>query len=117
MPKPKSAAPYVLRRRWKITDARAAITALGASGLSLAEFARREGLEVERLRRWRQRLAEEDRRGASAPAPARAPEVIELRPRQAAPVEVVLASGRILRVAETIDVSALARLVAALEQP
>jgi transposase-like protein len=110
-----AAAPYVVRRRWTITDARAAIAALTASGLSLVAFAQREGLEVERLRRWRARLAAEQRGAAPVAAPA-APEVIELRARPATPVEIVLGSGRILRVAETIDVVVLARLVAALER-
>ena len=51
------------------------------------------------------------------PARVAAPELIELRPGHAEPVEIVLASGRVLRVAETIDIAALARLVAALERP
>ena len=46
------------------------------------------------------------------------PAVIELRPtpspRRADPIEIVLASGVTLRVAETIDPAALAQLVTAL---
>jgi transposase-like protein len=94
-----------------VADARAARAALTASGLSPSGFARREGLDVERLYRWRRELAAEGRPAAPAP------ELIEIRPRPAASVEIVLASGRVLRVAETIDVAALARLVAALERP
>lgn len=110
MPKP-SAAARPPRRRWKIADARSVLTALNASGLSLNEFAHREGLEVQRLRRWQRRLARAGR------GQAKSPELIEIRPRHAEPVEIVLASGRVLRVSETIDVAALARLVAALERP
>ena len=112
MPKLFTAAPSTRRRRWKSADARGVLAALTASGLSLNEFARREGLQVQRLIRWRQRLADESRRAA----PAAAHEVIEIGPRGAEPVEVVLTSGRVLRVAETIDVATLARLVAALER-
>jgi len=116
MPKLRVTTPR--RRRWKINDARSALAALAASGLSLDEFAQREGLQVQRLRRWSRRLTKEDRRAAAVrPVRVVAPELIEIRPRRAEPVEIVLASGRVLRVAETIDVAALARLVAALERP
>lgn len=116
MPKPAAAAlssPH--RRRWKIADARATLNAFAASGLSLGEFARRERIQTERLRRWKHRLAREARparRVARAPGPA----LIEIRPRRSESIEIVLASGVTLRVAETIDPAALARLVAALER-
>lgn len=113
MPKRRTAAPSSPRRRWKLADARTALAALAASGLSLNEFAEREGLKVQRLSRWLRRVGEPDLR----PAPAATPKVIEIRPRRAEPVEIVLTSGRVLRVAETIDPAALARLVAALERP
>lgn len=114
MLKPRAAAtPASPRRRWKVADARSALAALARSGLSLDEFADREGLQVQRLHRWRRRLADDGRR----PVPVAAPELIEIRPRRAEPVEIVLGSGRVLRVAETIDVAALVRLVAALERP
>jgi transposase-like protein len=112
MPRRQTAAPYSRRRRWTIAEARAALAALGESGLTTSAFARREGLHLERLRRWRRRLADEGRRHA----PVSAPEVIELRPRRPEPVEIVLRSGRILRVSETIDAAALVRLVEAVER-
>ena len=124
MPKPAAAAessPH--RRRWKIADARSVIAALASSGLSLPEFASREGLEPQRLRRWQRRLAREVRRPVPSPRAARpaasaAPAVIELRSspsqRPVEPIEIVLASGVVMRVAETIDPAALARLVTAL---
>jgi transposase-like protein len=111
MPSRRPAALNLRRRRWTIADARAALAALTASGLSPSAFARREGLSAERLYRWRRQLAELEPRAVPAA------ELIEIRPRRAEPVEIVLASGRVLRVTETIDVSALARLVAALERP
>lgn len=88
---------------------------LAASGLSLSEFARREGIGADRLYRWRRLLGEK----AERPAPgsgAAPPAVIELRagPRGTERVEVVLASGVTLRITETIDPAALTRLVSAL---
>src|SRR6266498_1555936 len=103
MPKERSSEPYVLRRRWTVADARAAVAALTASGLSLAAFARRENLQVQRLRRWCERLAREDRRPQEQSEAARpVPEVVEIRTRPASAVEIVLRSGRLLKVAETI---------------
>ena len=98
-------------RPWKIADARAALNAQAASGLSVGAFAQREGLDSDRLYRWRRRLAGERKARVTA-----TPAVIEMRlsPRRAEVVEIVLASGVTLRVTETIDGSALARLVAAL---
>ena len=114
MPSHPTATPYSRRRRWTAADARTALAALAESGLTVSVFADQEGLDAERLRRWRRRLQPNDRRRGEASAIAA--EVIELRPRRAEPIEVVLLSGRVLRVAETIDVEALARLVAALER-
>lgn len=97
---------------WSIADARAVFVEQAASGLSLREFARREGIDAGRLYRWRRELGEAaERPGAAAPPP-----VIELRaaPRPAERVEIVLASGVTLRVTEAIDPAALARLIAAL---
>lgn len=132
MPKPPNpaATPAVLprRRRWKAVEARAVLEAHAASGSSLTEFARAEGVEPERLRRWQRRLAQAEQLTPPAPANTRrtspaapaAPALIELRPspgaRRAEAIDVVLASGVTLRVAETIEPAALARLVAALER-
>ena len=105
--------------------ARSVLAELAASGLSLPDFASLKGLEPQRLRRWQRRLAGELRRPARAPGSARPavpapPPLIELRPtattRPAAQVEIVLASGVVVRVAETIDPATLARLVAVLER-
>lgn len=108
----KRHAPYQQRRRWSITDARAALADLEASGLSIAGFARRQGLEPHRLYRWQKRLAEVVPGVAAPPTPP----VIEIRPRRPEPIEIVLSSGRILRVAETIDTTALERLLTVLER-
>lgn len=98
--------------RWSVADARTALKELAASGLSVHAFARREGLDEERIYRWRRRFAAERTSHGGAATPA----IIELRPplRRAEPIEIVLASGVTVRVAETVDPSALGRIVAAL---
>lgn len=110
MPRTRPPAPYLIRRRWKSADARAAVAALVKSGLSASAFAGREGLDVNRLYRWRRRLEAEGEVAGSRP------EFVEIRPRSAEVVEVVLRCGRVLRVSETVDPSALVRLVTALER-
>jgi len=108
------AAPYLSRRRWTTTDARAALAALGESGLATSAFAQQQGLDPERLRRWRRRLVRKEQRQVTAPAGT--PEVIELRPRQPEPIEIVLRCGRVVRIPQMIDVLVLARLVATIER-
>jgi hypothetical protein len=128
MPKPAT-APLLLpgRRRWKVAEARSVLAALSASELSLPEFASQRGLDPQRLRRWQGRLDRDVRRPARAARPVISaavapPAVIELRPSsrpslwRAEVIEIVLASGVIVRVAETIDPATLGRLVAALER-
>src|SRR5947209_3837565 len=47
------------RTRWGADDARAVLERMNASGLSAGEFAKREALDPQRLRRWQARLAVE----------------------------------------------------------
>ena len=98
------------RRRWTTAEARAALSALEGSGLSVAAFAVRQGVRPERLYRWRRQLA------AGSLTAERTPAFLELRPRDREQVEVVLRSGRLLRVCETIEPSVLERFVLALER-
>ena len=109
MPKSRLAL-FSTRRRWTDTEAHAVLAALDASGLSVSAFAMREGLDVQRLYFWRRR------RGAAVVETAAAPAFVEVRRRTAEHVEVVLRSGRILRVSESIEGTSLRRLVDALEQ-
>ena len=90
----------------------------------MSAFAEQEGLDEERLYRWRRRFAREDKAAARAVTAPALPAIVELRaatspsPRRAEtdPVQIVLVFGVVLRVAETIDPTRLARLVAALER-
>ena len=124
MPSSQAQAPYSRRRRWRAPEARAALDALAASGLSVSAFAEQEGLDEERLYRWQRRFARERKAEPRAVTPAATPAIVELRaatspsPRrgETALVQIVLVSGVVLRVAETIDPARLARLVAALER-
>lgn len=123
MPSPQAHAPYSHRRRWRVPEARAALDALAASGLSVSAFAEQEGIDEERLYRWRRRFARERKAEARAVTPTTTPAIIELRAATPSPlraaaesVEIVLVSGVVLRVAETIDPARLARLIAGLER-
>jgi hypothetical protein len=107
MPRSHRPSSHQPARRWSIADAERALAAHAASGLSVAAFAARERLDVQRLHRWRRRLGATPRQVA--------PAFVEVQRLERAPVEVVLLSGRVLRVSESIDVSALRRLVDALE--
>jgi hypothetical protein len=84
------------------------LTALRASGLSARAFAEREGLEVQRLLRWRRVLGAED-------AAVAAPGFVEVEHGRGELVEVVVRSGRVLRVPASIPATDLRRLVEALE--
>lgn len=106
---PKSATPsFKARLRWSAVEASDAIAALKSSGLSMAAFARREGLDSSRLRKWVKRLD-------SAMSLTAAPTFVEVTRRPNAPIEVLMPSGVTLRVVETVDAEALARIVRALE--
>jgi transposase-like protein len=108
MPKPVVSV-WKTSARWSAAEARAALTSLDASGLSLAAFAKREGLVAERLYSWRRRLADQ---------PDSSPEFVEvMSPRSPSRyAEIVFPSGVTLRVAETIEPTTLRRLVEALER-
>ena len=99
------------RRRWTTAEARAALSALEGSGLTVAAFAVRQGLHPDRLYRWRRQLAV-----GKVSAERISPAFVELRPRSVEQVEVVLRSGRLLRACETIEPSVLERLVLMLEK-
>jgi hypothetical protein len=110
MPKSHLLASYSTRRRWTVADARVVLSALDASGLPVNAFASREGLDVQRLYFWRRRVETIMVEATAAPA------FVEVRRSTPVHVEVMLRSGHILRVSESIDGASLRRLVDALEQ-
>jgi transposase-like protein len=93
-------------RRWTEREAREALAALEQSGKSLAAFAKLEGLSSERLYSWRTRLSKLS--------------FVEVRPTRVIDesvgvLEVVVATGRVVRVPPDFDSEALRRLLAVLE--
>ena len=103
---------------WSEAEAQAVLEAYEASGLSVAEFARRHGLGAQRLRWWKKRRAEETGAALSfVPVHvAAAPSPEAQRVGGTACMEVLLARGRRIRVEPGFDVGELARLVRALEE-
>jgi len=100
------------------------LAAFEESGLTMTAFAGREGFDCQRLQRWRRVL------GASVAAPAfeevpRAEIVPALGPvasEAAKPeadggaLEIVLTSGRVVRVPPSFDTATLRRLLAVLDE-
>jgi hypothetical protein len=106
------------KRRWKASDARAALGAQAASGLSLAAFARREGRSPTRLMWWRKQ-----RRGRSRTTPSALVRLLPVSIRRSEPaslpgshVEIAVRGGRVIRVGGPFDPQAVAQLVRALEE-
>jgi transposase-like protein len=99
-------------RRWSERDAQAMARALAASGETPAEFAKRHGLNEERIRRWVRHLAEHDpKRAAPAFAPVR---LVEREPEQRGGVEIVVGK-RVVRVGVGFCPEVLRQVVEALE--
>jgi len=119
-PRARSSPAYRSRRRWTAEDAGQALAALERSGLTLTAFAIGEGLDPQRLSRWRRRLG-----GAASPVFEEvvvADPVASILDSDAARraerelFEVVLASGRVVRVPASFDAGALRRLLAVAEE-
>ena len=108
------------RRRWKAPDARAVLRAHVASGLSLAAFARREGLSPTRLMWWRKQLRG---RPSATPPPSAPVRWLPVSIRRSAPVststphvEIAVRGGRVIHVEGPFDPQGMAELVRALEE-
>jgi transposase-like protein len=98
-------------RRWTAAEAASVLAAASASGLSSRRFAIERGLDPQRLARWRRQLE-----GAAVGEAT----FVELVPAQAPAVrasgfEVVLAGGRVVRVALGFDSDELRRLLAVVD--
>lgn len=116
MPKTRSqsSSTYLKRRRWTAEDAKQALTALKQSGLSPSAFAAREGLDAQRLWRWRRQLG--------APAATAFEEIVRHdaasgfdgetpAPPERERFEIVLTSGRVVRVPASFDATVLRQLL------
>jgi len=115
MPKPVADAvsPDRTALRWNREQARAVVAAYEASGLSVEDFAQREGLKVARVSRWCRKLKIQ-------PKPAIAPKFIELQPtrsmRRSERLEIILRSGHVLFVGQAFDPASLRQIVEILER-
>ena len=107
-------------RNLRPAEARRLLVAFERSGLSLAEFERRHDLSRNRLSWWRKRLGATASAADSRPAPASVtflPVRVAVSPRvappavAAAPIELVLPDGTVVRVPPSFDVATLTRLL------
>lgn len=93
--------------RWTEVEARAALRAARASGLSLHAFAKRQGWAAQRLYSWRDRLGEEEEVELLS---------VEVARPRGEPVLVLHRSGHMLKVGRGFDEEAFARAVQVLDQ-
>jgi len=99
-------------RYWRADDAAAVLAAAAASGLSLPAFAAHHGLRPQRLERWQRQLA------AVQPVAETFVEVTlppVVRP-AAGGFEIVLRSGRLVRVGAGFDAEELRRLLVVVDE-
>lgn len=101
---------------WSEVEARGVLEAWRRSGQPLERFARARGFVPQRLRWWRQKLADAERAATASTTPALLPVRVTSEPaRRGEPVTVLLRSGHVLKVAHDFDEHAFARVVALLE--
>jgi transposase-like protein len=111
MPRSKFRTAVSRAPRWTPEQASRTLQKHATSGLSIAEFAAREGLEPKRLYRWRERLGE-----AATVSTASAPTFVEVKAARQVRVEVVLRTGHVLFVPDSFDAGALTQLIEILER-
>ena len=104
--------------RWSEREARVVLTALVASKLSPAEFARRYSIQAQRIYSWQRRLAGAGTESASVSPPA----FVEIgatayaSPTNAARYELVTAHGESLRIDGPVDAAAVRTLLGILRE-
>ena len=124
-----------VRRRWSLAEQQQAVLDALRSGLPIERYARMHGLTPSALHRWKHNFAQ--RTGAETTTAVVAPGLRPAAPHpptfatvsvgtpsvpvsipnaEAQRVEIVLSNGRLLRVDLDVDMSALQRLLAVLEQ-
>jgi transposase-like protein len=96
------------RRRWNAEYARVILKQLAASGISVRECPTRQGIDAQRVYRWRAQLR-------SVAAAEENPAFVEIKPAGGRAIEVVLRSGHVVRVADGFAEETLRRVVAALD--
>jgi transposase-like protein len=114
MPSPFDRSPFN-RPRWTEQDAREVLAALRRSGKAVRAFAAEHGIDAQRVYLWRRRLGEAERTTfqelmVRAAAGRTGPEAA------GDSFAIVLASGDEVRVPQSFDGAALARLLEVLAQ-
>jgi transposase-like protein len=111
----RGSSPFTKRRRWRVEDAEAVLAEQASSGMELVAFARQAGVDPARLKRWRRALASSPTAGFEevTTVPRKAPVVVGVA--SARWFEVVLTSGRVVRVPESFDAGALGRLLSVVD--
>ena len=105
-------APGRTRDEQKEQEWRRWIAQWRASGLSVRDFCDRHGLAAPSFYAWRSRLHQ---RTGDTPAVVPVQLVADAPPAQASALELVLADGRVVRVAPGFDAATLRQLLTALE--
>jgi transposase-like protein len=100
--------------RWTEAQAREVLAAVAASGLGVARFAERHGVQAQRIYLWRRKL------GSSEKQLARRPMFVEVAPRSSAPAvsryEIATPHGETLRIEGPVDEHAVRSLVTILRE-
>lgn len=117
-PRARSSSHYLSCRRWTPKEAGQALAALEKSGQTLTAFAIAQGLDPQRLLRWRRILS-------ATPGPIFEEILLPVLAATTAGTlvakgsqehfEIVLASGRIVRVPASFDADALRQLLQVVE--
>ncbi len=118
-PRARSSSTYVTRRRWTEEEASEALVAWEESGLELTAFAIDKGLDPQRLARWRRRLATMGSPMFEEVTPCLAMVTTADDATAGAArehFEILLPSGRVVRVPASFDGSALQRLLAVVDE-
>jgi transposase-like protein len=100
------------KRRWGKADGRAMAHAFAESGETKAAFARRHGLDAERVRRWLREVGEPERK--HEPVTFVPVQVVEHAPKRRGGVEIVV-GARVVRVSVGFCKDTLLEVLAALE--
>lgn len=117
------------RRSWSKQQKKAIVAEIDVGGSTLSEVARRHGIHSSLLFRWRKTLGsvmESTRSAQASPSvvPSFVPVVLAPPSFPSAPstlaristIEIVLGGGRMVRVGADVDISALLRIIEALEK-
>ena len=119
------------RRIWSPEQKRAIVAEIDVTGGSVSVVARRHGIHSSQLFRWRREFGSPASAGEASPGATFVPVVVEpghqrlplQSPRpsgtsnysSSSVIEILIARGRVVRVASNVDTAALVRLIDALE--